>query len=192
MVVIAIVFTVIALTPSAIIADHLDVKHQAKGKSERILSSIELDKTSIEGAKIQLGDPRIIESYPSDNSKDGSKGERSYTWELDGLRVRTWSFYDKEKESNIYSVEVWGTSSQGKYGITGRGLELGADIKKQIEVYGGNYHISSTYGKINANEHNSVSQIKTAIIEWSDGTQLIVDYDLAGHISHMQLLENIE
>jgi hypothetical protein len=163
-------------------ADHLEGKLQALGKPEHMLCAIDVYKTTVAEVIKSYGEPTRKRDVPAEGVKDGIGGERNYTWEDHGLRFAVWTGYHNERESRIYSVDVWGAATNGELGKTGRGLALGSTLQQQKALYETRFFVSS----------KDKARVKSVLLEWQDGTQLVVDYDSCGHISHMQLSANIE
>lgn len=82
----------------------------------------------------------------------------------------------------MFSVDVWGSAPNDGLGKSGRGLTLGSTLQQQKALYGDRFFVSST----------DKGKVKSVLLEWHDGTQLVIDYNSNGRISHMQLSANIE
>jgi len=173
-------FALMVIVPTA--ADHLEGKLQAVGKPEHMLSGIDVYKTTIAEVIKIYGEPTSKRDLPAEGVKDGVGGQRNYTWEKKGLRLAAWTWYHNDHESAVDGVDVWGPGPYEKLGETGRGLRLGATLQQQKALYGNHFFVSS----------RDKGRVKSVLLEWRDGTQLVVDYDPDGHISHMQLSANIE
>jgi hypothetical protein len=190
--VIAAVAALVLLMEVPVAADHLEGKQQALGKPEHTLSKIDVYKTTIAKVIKMYGEPTSKRDYPTEGVKDGIGGERNYIWDMKGFRLAVWIFYRNDHESEVYSVDAWGTASQGDLGKTSRGLSLGSTFQQQKALYGNRFFVSSTYGKMLPSGPDPKGKIKSVLLEWQDGTQMVIDYDLEGRISHMQLIADIE
>jgi hypothetical protein len=173
-------------------ADHLEGKQQAIGKQERILSGIDIYKTTIAEVIKMYGKPASRRDLPVKGVKDGVGGYRDYIWEFNGLRLLAATGYHNDKESGVYSVDVWGAAPQGDLGKTAHGLALGSTLEQQKALYGDRFFVSSTYGKKLPSGPDTKGKVKSVLLQWRDGTQLVIDYDSKGRVSHMQLSADIE
>ncbi len=181
-VVIAEVVALALMMPVPMVADHLEGKLRAPGQPEHMLSGIDVYKTTIAEIIKIYGEPTSRRDVPAEGVKDGVGGERNYTWEKNGLRLAVWTGYHDDYESGVYSVDVWGVTPNDGLGKSSRGLTLGATLRQQKALYGDHFFVSS----------RDRDRVKSVLIEWRDGTQLVVDYDSDGRISHMQLSANLE
>lgn len=181
-VVIAEVVAIALIMTTPMAADHLEGKLQALGKPEHMLSGIDVYKTTIAEVIKIYGEPTGKRDVPAEGVKDGVGGERNYTWEKKGLRLAVWTGYHNDRESGVYSVDAWGATSNDGLGKSARGLTLGSTLQQQKALYGDRFFVSS----------KDKDKVKSVLLEWRDGTQLAVDYDSNGRISHMQLSANVE
>jgi hypothetical protein len=169
-------------------AQHLPEEDIAKGPPEHVLSGINVYKTLLTEAFRRLGQPSRIKvdvDVPGKSTARGSGGV-DYTWVKDRVRlVASAEYYEengKRIESKLYAVEVWGArpTSDG-VGVTGAGLALGDTIEKVKKCYGDRFFKGKT--------SNGTTYLQ---IEWTDDTQLNIDFDNSGRIAHMQLMASIE
>jgi len=170
------------LTPLRTGADHLEGKQRATGAPEHVLCGIDVYKTAVTEVIKAYGEPTEKRDIPAVGLKDGVGGERNYTWVKVGLRLAVWTGYHNDHESSVYGVDVWGPAPQGELGKSGRGLALGSTLQQQKAICGDRFFVSS----------RDKGKVKSVLLEWRDGTQLVADYDPDGHISHMQLSADIE
>jgi hypothetical protein len=191
-VLIAVVAAFVLLTTAPVNADHLEGKQQALGRPEHMLSGIDVYKTTIAEVIKKYSEPTSKRNTPAEGVKDGVGGYRDYIWEIRGLRLLAGTGYHNDHESGVYSVDVWGTSPNEELGKSGRGLTLGSTLQQQKALYGDRFFISSTYGKMLPSGPDPKGKVKSVLLEWHDGTQMVIDYDSNGRISHMQLSANIE
>lgn len=190
--VIAVVAAFVFLTTAPTLADHLEGNQQALGEPEHLLSGIDVRNSTIAEIIKIYGEPTSKRDIPAEGVRDGVGGERNYIWESNGLKFGVWTGYHNEKESGINSVDVWGNAAKGVLGMTGRGLSLGSTIQQQKTIYGDRFFVSSTFGKMLPSGPDPRGTVKSVLLEWRDGTQMVIDYDSNGHISHMQLSADIE
>jgi hypothetical protein len=180
------VFAVVAalafLAAVPMTADHLEGKQQALGKPEHMLSGIDVYKTTIAEVIKMYGEPTSKRDIPAEGVKDGVGGTRDYIWERKGLRLLAGTGYHNEHESEVYNVDVWGSAPEGELGKSGRGLTLGSTLQHQKAVYGDRFFNSS----------GDTKYVSSVLIEWHDGTQMVIDYDVKGRIFHMQLSADTE
>ena len=186
------VAVLVLLKPELAGADHLEGKQLAAGVAEYRLSGIDVYKTTIAEVIKMYGEPTSKRDIPAEGAKNGVDGYRDYLWEAKGLRLLAGTRYHNEHESEVYSVDVWGAAPHEGLGKTGRGLALGSTLQQQKALYGDHFFVSSTYGKILSSGPDTKGKIKSVLLEWHDGTQMVIDYDSNGHISHMQLMAEIE
>ena len=150
----------------------------ASGTPEHTLSGINVYVTRIADARKRLGIPTRVVDYPErDRRVCESCGFRKYWWETSALRLSAAAGFHTENgrriESMLYAVEVWGTRpSKNGVGLTGAGLGLGDSITSVRRFYGDRMSIARSM----------------IIVEWKDGTELTVDADQTGQITHMQLI----
>jgi hypothetical protein len=170
-------------TPMA--ADHLEGKQQAPGKPEHMLSGIDVYKTTIAEVIKMYGEPTSKRDIPAEGVKKGVGGERNYIWERNGLRLGAWTYYHDDQEAGVNGVDVWGTAPNEGLGKSGRGLALGSTPQEQKALYGDRFFVSSTYGKMLPSGPDPKGKVKSVLLEWHDGTQMVIDYDSNGRISHM-------
>ena len=175
------------LNAEPVAADHLEGKQQATGAPEHRLSGIDVSKTSIAEVIKIYGEPTTRRDVLAQSVKDGVGGERNYIWEKAGMRLEVWTGYNNDHESEVYSVDVWGTEPRAEFGRSGRGLTLGSTLEEQRAIYGNRFFVSSTYGKTPPSRPDPKARMKSILLEWQDGKQMVIDYDLNGRVSHMQL-----
>src|SRR5580698_6962733 len=118
---------------SAVLADDLPDRLRAKGNADTTLAGIDVYKSTIKELIAKLGQPTRVMDV---RDRDLVAGGRDYEWEKEGLKLVCGTWNDKGEDSVAYSVEVWGTGSGNKIGITGRGLKLGATLEDIHRIYG--------------------------------------------------------
>lgn len=149
---------------------------EAEGAAEHRLCSLDVYRSTLSQAVALFGQPASVKEMPA----DGDEPARAYaSWERDGVRLGVWTFA-RRSEKAINTVDVWGSAASGLLGVTGRGLRLGGTFDQQKVIYGPRFYTNATYGA-------DPDKVETVELEWHDGTQLIIDYDAGGRISHMQL-----
>lgn len=168
-------------------ADHFESQYVARGKSEHVLSEIDVYKGDIHQIIARLGKPDKFEDKEGSDYPKGS-GERSYFWKWHGttLRVGTEYYTDPPSHKIIESppifVDIWGHSATGGFSATGAGLSLGATIDSLKKIYGTRF----LHGK------NAATLREYVTLQWNDETELDVDFDSKGRVCHMQLAASIE
>ena len=119
-------------------ADHFEPQHVARGKSEHVLSEIDVYKGNIHQIIARLGKPDKFEDKELSDAPKGS-GERSYFWKQHGttLRVSTEYYTDPVSHAIIESpptiVAIWGHTATGGFSATGAGLFVGCDNRQSKE-----------------------------------------------------------
>ena len=162
-------------------ADHLPPSKIARGRPEHLLAGIDVYKGNIGDAIRMLGKPEKIEDATNPDYPPGS-GERSYFWRRDGVRLRVGTVYKTDRvtgkivEGPPNIVDVWGASSGGGLGSTGRGLSLGDTTTALRTIYGPRYERGD----------------RSMTLQWSDETTMVVDLNTSGQITHIQLLAAVE
>lgn len=175
----AVAFAHIATETAA--ADHLERREQATSKPEHILSGIDVYKTTLKQVFVTYGKPTSKVDIPPEGVKDGVGGERAYTWKKEEMRLIVGTAYHNKHES-VCSVDVWGSAPGNRLGKSGRGLALGSTLQRQKALYGTRFFVSS----------GQIGKVKFLLLVWHDGTQMVVDYDTTGRVSHLQLFADIE
>jgi hypothetical protein len=164
---------------------HLPEEHQAKDPPEHVLSGINVYSTLFTEAVKRMGAPtdfkvkEILAGSPP-------AGTVSYVWRKNGVRLEAAAHYFEESgkriESVLYSVEVWGVKpGLGEVGRTGAGLSLEASLEEVKKLYGDRF--------LKGRTSKGLLYVQ---LEWGDGTQLNLDFDSRGRITHMQLIANVE
>jgi hypothetical protein len=166
------------LAPAAALADHLPESKIARGKSDAILSGVDVNNSTIRQVIAKLGQPTKVTDVPSTANVAGG---RDYEWQRGNVKLQLGTWNDKGDESIAYSAEVWGTKSEGKVGQTGRGLKLGATMADVRRIYGPRFSKSK--------RDDGTLQV---IIQWKDDTTLYLYFDKTGHVYHMHLLAATE
>jgi len=150
---------------------------QAEGPAEHLLCGLDVYRSTLTQAITLFGQPATLKEMPG----EGGDPAKSYaTWERDGMRMGVWTSLRRDREKAINTIDVWGSSSMGLLGASGRGLRLGGTLDQQKTIYGNRFYTNATYG-------SDPNKVESVLLEWHDGTQLVVDYDAGGRISHMQL-----
>jgi hypothetical protein len=171
----------IAWIASNIHADHLPQEKQALGKAEHVLAGVNVYKGKVADAVRRFGTPARIEDQTDSDYPDGS-GEKTYHWELAGLRLQLATVYrtDSKRHAVIESppqiVDVWGGLSTSSAGRTGAGLRLGQTLQDVIRVYGPRFQQNDS----------------SVVLQWADDTMLVIDFDGSGRIAHMHLEASVE
>lgn len=106
------------LLPCILKADHLPDREMAKGKSDTVLSGVNVYVSTVAAVEKRLGKPARIEDLPE---RDNVAGGRNYEWRRPGVRLVLGTWSDKGRHSIASSVEVWGAKPDGIIGTTGEG-----------------------------------------------------------------------
>jgi hypothetical protein len=166
-------------------AQHLPEEQQAKGPSEHMLSGINVYSTLFTEAIRRLGAPT---DFRVDEILVGPPpaGTVSYVWRKDGVRLEAAAHYYEENgkriEGELYAVDVWGSRPTiSGVGRTGAGLGLGDTIEDVKKHYGARFFKSQ-----------NTKGLDHIVVQWSDETNLELDFDRSGRIIHMQLMASIE
>lgn len=161
-------------------ADHLAPSKIAEGKPEHMLAGVNVYNSRIESVIKRLGKPDKITSTEDRDGPPGS-GERAYEWDRYRVRMRVATEFRTDTvskriiETPAMIVDVWGVQ-RGKFGSTGKGLSLGANIEEIRRIYGPRFQ----------------KDAHSVIVQWKDETTLVIDLNHKGHIVHMQLLAATE
>jgi hypothetical protein len=161
-----------------LVADDLPNRHRAKGSSDTTLAGIDVYTGTVEKVIAKLGEPTKVIDVPDTGIVAGG---RNYEWTKKGLRLVCGTWNDKGEDSVVYSVDVWGTSTGGEIGSTGRGLKLGATLSDIHRIYGQRMQLSRL-------DHGNVQ----VTIQWNDDTTLYLFLNKNGHIDHIHLLASTE
>ena len=173
------------ICPSPVVADHCPEERQAAGKPETNLAGINFERGNF---------PQVIKLYgQADSRRDytdatfpAGSGEVKYYWKIESgqLEVVTW-FYHRENTliESVISVQIKGNSDVPSW-KTGRGLRLGDNFQKVIQLYGSVF----LEGTINGLQPpgNSVT------VCFSNETRLGVKLNDDGKISTIWLSPSIE
>lgn len=165
---------------SLLLADHLPPSKVAIGEPEHVLADVNIYDDTIDGVTQRLGKPDRFNASTNADYPPGS-GERSYEWNRNGVRLRVGTEFRTDAktkkiiESAPMIVDVWG-ERPGDFGMTGRGLPLGADLAAIRKVYGPRFQ----------------KDAHAVTFHWKDETTLLVDLSKEGRIVHMQLLAAVE
>ena len=190
-VIVAVVAVLVLLKVEPVSADHLEGKQLATGVAEHRLSGVDVYRTTIAEVIKMYGEPTSKRDL-SEEVGHGTGKWYSYAWEKEGIKLVAWAHDETEHGTVVYGVDMWGSAPNERLGKTGRGLTLGSTLQQQKALYGDRFFVSSTYGKMLPSGPDPKSKIKSVLLEWHDGTQMVVDYDLNGHISHMQLMADMD
>jgi hypothetical protein len=166
-------------------ADHLPANQIARGKSERILSGVDI-QGRIRAAIAVCGPPTRVQERKVENAPPGAGG-MTYVWKRPSIALEVWTLYytdektGKRVESETFSVQVRGAKPFGKLGTTGAGLSLGSSLQRVVEVYGPRYVKYKPQG----------GPLKV-VVQWKDETTLTIYFDDHQHINRMILEASIE
>jgi hypothetical protein len=158
------------------LADHLPPKLQAKGKPEKTVASIHLDRITLKGVIKVYGKPeRIIKQ----NVNDLAESIYDYYWKRAGVLLIITAHPEPgtRKGWYVYSIAVEGSDPRSRMGRTGKGLKLG-DSKTAIKkIYGARY----------SENYLPQESIHEIMVQWQrDGTSLIAELD-RGKIKRISL-----
>ena len=174
--------TVLLICIAALVclADHLPDELIIPGVSEHKLCGIDIYRTHVQQIKAVYGQPTSTSYSPL---KDTDTVFSEYVWQKSDLKLRASVYRGKDgTENEAYVVDVWGSHVDGQLGMTSQGIKLGCTIKC----------IQSRYGKRYMITQGTPATPKSLLLEWKDGTHLIVNFDSGGKINHMQLMADVE
>ena len=157
----------VAVAAISLQAQHVPDDQITKGDPETVLSGIDVYHNTLKA---------IITMYgkPTSEAKD-PQGLPLYIWEKSGIKMQLGTDYDNPNQ--VYAVNVWGSKPQGKLGITGKGLALGADMASVKKIYGDRIV-----------QHHP----DEAMVMFVEGTALTIGFDDHGHINHLALVGEVE
>ena len=158
-------------------ADHLPVELQAKGKSEKTLARIHLERSRLKDILRTYGKPSQIKKTPA--APDSSIVDEEYYWKLSGVTVRVLLLRGPGIHHGEYTqlIEVEG-SKPGITGRTGAGLKLG-DNKAALK---------RTYGSRFKERDIPKRGIHDIMVQWRDKEiSLVVELSHSGRIKKMSL-----
>ena len=166
------------LLPCILKADHPPDRETAKGKSDTVLSGVDVYVSTIAAVEKWMGKPARIEDLPE---RDNIAGGRNYEWRRPGVRLVLGTWDDQGPHSIAYSVEVWGAKPDGIIGTTGKGLRLGSKLASVRRIYGSRVR--------RLKRDDGTLQVT---IQWRDETRLDLYFDWQGRVNHMHLLASTE
>ena len=150
------------------IADHLPTALQARGKPEKTLARIHLERTKFADVIRMYGKPSKVEKQPS--SPDIVMTD--YYWNLSKGRLHLLMV-----QNHIALVEVEGSAEASQL-QTGSGLKLGDDLADLKRMYGPRYKVRNI---------PSMS-IHDVMIQWrSEEFSLVAELDKKGRIKKLSL-----
>ncbi|HEY2390858.1 MAG TPA: hypothetical protein VGK22_06765 [Candidatus Angelobacter sp.] len=172
---------VLALTMvfGLVYADHLPLEQVAIGSPEIQLGPIRLEHTTKNDLVKIFGPPTEEKTVPDD--QDSKRGERLYSWNINGdkLSVRTW--FQPNGESPVDSAEVWGTNAL-KWARTGKGLNLGDSQTDLRRIYGRRFKSG----------RRKTDNVLYVVIQWQNGTEVHADFSPENRINHILVNAPVE
>ena len=152
-------------------ADHLATKDQAKGKPEKVLAGINLDRSKIADVIKLYGKPSNVTKEPSiPNVVDTSH----YYWMKGSAKLHVVVY-----GNYIALIEVEGSPGAGQIGRTGRGLKIGDDLADVRRIYGPKYKVRNIPER----------QIHDVEIQWrTEEYSLVAELNSKGTIKSLSLV----
>ncbi len=149
-------------------ADHLPTELQARGRPEKKLARIHLERTKLADVVRMYGKPSKVEKQPS--SADIAMTD--YYWNLSKGRLHLLMV-----QNYISLIEVEGSAESSRL-QTGSGLKIGDDLGDLKRIYGPRYKLRSI---------PSLS-IHDVMIQWhSEEFSLVAELDKKGRIKKLSL-----
>jgi|SRR5690349_22300903 len=153
-------------------ADHLPLKDQARGKPEKILAGITLDRSRISDVIKLYGKPSKITKEPKE--PDLNVVETShYYWIKGSTRLHLLVYGDY-----IALIEVQTSPTSGQLVRTGRGLKIGDDLADVRRIYGPRFKVRNMPDL----------KIHDVMIQWrAEEFSLVAELDSTGRIKSLSL-----
>ncbi len=165
-------------------ADHLPENLLASGQPETTLASINLKATKLTDVIKMYGPPMLEEKTSRDPDWT------SYIWKLPNAKLEV-EVHSGPSGTQITDVYVEGTVN-GPVGSTGRGLQLGDDIKTLERIYGNKFKLSTLRNDSSEKREDFMGVMgvnKRVTIQWDlEEFTLTVGLDNKGKISAMWLI----
>src|SRR5205085_11168079 len=161
----------ISLAPICV-ADHLPPKLQARGKSEKRLAGILLERSKVSDVIKMYGKPSEVQEQekPADlNVVD----IYDYYWIKPGVKLHLLVYRGSELKGGEYIalIEVEGSRAKDVIGRTGSGLKIGDSLADLKRIYGRRFH-ERNLPKLN---------IHDVMVQWrSEEFSLVAELDDAG------------
>lgn len=175
-------FVLMCSSPAGLVADHLPEKLIARGKPEHVLCGIDVYRTTPQTGIAKLGKPSARkQSSPPDEHLPAGSGYVDYEWSKLAHTCKAAAYFRTEHgqqiETELYWVELSGTDATSDLARTGSGLRLGSDLKATKAIYGDRF-LQKTPSSI--------------LIQFTDETELSVEFDDLGKAKKITLMANIE
>ena len=125
------------ICPSPVLADHCPEERQAAGKPETTLAGITFERGNFPKVIKLYGQADTRQEYTDATFPEGS-GEVKYYWKIESVQldVRTWFYHrDNTRIESVIFVQIKGNSDIPSW-ETGRGLHLGDNFQKVLQLYG--------------------------------------------------------
>jgi hypothetical protein len=167
------------------LADHCPDDSIAAGLSETELARIGFERGKFPKVLQRYGPPGSIEEKTDASFPSGS-GEARYSWKVGTARLKVFTmFYNdgNRRVESVVAVRVDGNAAVRDL-QTKRGLRLGDDFGRVLEIYGRTF----MNGRVNGPELPG----KTRTICFSDETELGVGVDASGKVIAIWLAPSIE
>jgi hypothetical protein len=172
--------TSMLLLASVGLADHLPPELQARGKPEKTLAGIHLDRSKVSDVIKIYGAPSKAEmqSKPADLNVGDTY---DYFWTKPGMKLHLIVYRGAHivRGEYIALIEIERTKAKGSVGGTGSGLKLGDGLKDLRRIYGRRFE-ERKLPKLN---------IHDVMIQWrSEEISLVAVFDKQGKISKLSLM----
>jgi hypothetical protein len=153
-------------------ADHLPLKDQAKGKPEKMLAGIMLDRSRISDVIKLYGKPSKVTREPKPS--DLNVVETSHYYWLKGATKLHLLVYGEY----IELIEARGSPTSGQMVRTGRGLKIGDNLADVRRIYGPRYKVRNI----------PELKIHDVMIQWrSEEFSLVAELDGKGRVKSLSL-----
>lgn len=167
------------LFASLCVADHLPPELQARGKPEKTLAGIHLNRDKVSDVIKLYGKPSKVENEaePSDPNR---VDVFDYYWNKLSIKLRLVVYRGSQIKGGeqIALIEVEGSRATGIIGTTGSGLRLGGSLTDLRRIYG------NRFGERKITKLG----IHDVMLEWrSEEYSLIAEFDRRGRIKKLSL-----
>jgi hypothetical protein len=175
----ALVLLAAVLLAPVCFADHLPPKDQAKGRPEKKLAGIIIDRTKVSEVIRMYGKPSEVQKEPNASNLN-VVDTYHYRWLKPGIKLHLVVFqFDKPRSGEyIALIEVEGSQAAGRLYRTGGGLKIGDELADLRRIYGPRYKVSNI-PKLN---------IHDVMIQWRvEEFSLVAELDKKGKITKLSL-----
>jgi hypothetical protein len=161
------------------LADHLPLELQARGRPEKRLAGIALDRSKVADVIKMYGKPSEVKEQGKPAGLN-MVDTYDYYWVKSGVKLRLLVYGGSGIKGGEYIalVEVEGSPARGMIGRTGSGLKLGDSMADVKRIYGRRFQ-ERKLPKLN---------IHDVMIQWREEEfSLIAEFDGRGRIKNLSL-----